>query len=99
MFPEKWPSLDPEYEIENFINYWLGEGKPKADWDRTFQGWMSRNEKQAKPGGYRGYLKPTAAERTAQLIHGARARDEQELITKGIGQGPDFGGMLKGIEG
>jgi hypothetical protein len=43
--------------------------------------------------------KPTAAERTAQLIHGARARDEQELITKGIGQGPDFGGMLKGIEG
>jgi hypothetical protein len=43
--------------------------------------------------------KPTAAERTAQLIHGARARDEQELITKGIGVGPDFGGMLKGIEG
>jgi hypothetical protein len=43
--------------------------------------------------------KPTAAERTAQLIHGARARDEQELITKGIGVGPDFGGMLKGIDG
>jgi hypothetical protein len=43
--------------------------------------------------------KPTAAERTAQLIHGARARDEQELITKGIGAGPDFGGMLKGIDG
>lgn len=43
--------------------------------------------------------KPTAAERTAQLIHGARARDEQELITKGIGVGPDFGHMLKGIDG
>ena len=43
--------------------------------------------------------KPTAAERTAQLIHSARARDEQELITKGIGQGPDFGYTLKGIDG
>lgn len=46
----------------------------------------------------RGFVKPTAAERTAQLIHGARAKDEQDLITKGIGAGPDFGHMLKGVD-
>ena len=43
-------------------------------------------------------VKPTAAERTASLIHGARQRDEAELITRGIGAGPDFGSGLKGIE-
>jgi len=42
--------------------------------------------------------KPTAAQRTASLWESARARDEQELITKGIGMGPDFGSGLKGIE-
>jgi len=43
-------------------------------------------------------VKPTAAQRTAQLVYSARDRDEQELITKGIGQGPDFGAGLKGID-
>jgi hypothetical protein len=99
MFPEKWPSLDPEYEIENFINYWLGEGKPKADWDRTFQGWMSRNEKSSKPRGGAGWVKPTAAQRTASLYAKYKAiEDAEEQPMKGIGQGPDFSSMLKRVD-
>lgn len=48
MFATKWPDLDADYEVENFINYWLGAGTTKADWDRTFQGWMNRNQRDAK---------------------------------------------------
>jgi hypothetical protein len=42
-------------------------------------------------------VKPTAAQRTASLIHNARERDERDLITKGIGSGPDFGASLKEV--
>jgi len=32
-----------ESEFEKFKTYWIGEGKPKADWDATFRTWMMRN--------------------------------------------------------
>jgi hypothetical protein len=37
--------LDPETEAKEFLAYWLGEGKPKADWNQTFR---ARLEKRAE---------------------------------------------------
>ena len=41
-------------ETENFIFYWKGEGKTKADWVATWQGWMRRNNDNALKSGGRG---------------------------------------------
>jgi hypothetical protein len=78
-------AADPNLPSEQWIPHpttWLNEGR----WD----------DDPYPPPAYE--VKPTAAQRTAQLVHSARDRDEQELITKGIGQGPDFGAGLKGID-
>jgi len=48
MFAEKWPNVDRDYETEQFLNYWHGEGRPKADWDRTFQVWMNKAQKDSR---------------------------------------------------
>jgi len=78
MFPTKWPSLDAEWETENFINYWLGSGKPKADWDRTFQGWMNRNERDNQNRiGRRVQPKLSNAERAALLVQELENRQIQ----------------------
>lgn len=51
MFTTKWPNLDPDYEVEQFINYWHSVTKRKADWDLTFQVWMNKNQKDADKRG------------------------------------------------
>jgi hypothetical protein len=48
MFATKWPDVDRDYEIEQFINYWHAEGKTKLDWDKAFQVWMARADKQSR---------------------------------------------------
>lgn len=48
MFAVKWPRVDREHEIDQFINYWHAEGKTKLDWDKAFQVWMGRAESRAK---------------------------------------------------
>ena len=55
MFATKWPNVDRDYEIEQFINYWHAEGKTKLDWDKAFQVWMARADKNSrcKVGGKR----------------------------------------------
>lgn len=44
-FETKWPLLDPEYNIEQFLLFWKSTNKKKSDWDLTFQGWMNREQK------------------------------------------------------
>jgi len=41
------PNLDLEVLHRGFVDYWLGEGKPKADWDATWRGWMRREATKA----------------------------------------------------
>jgi hypothetical protein len=48
MFATKWPNVDRDFEVEQFINYWHAEGKTKADWDKAFQVWMGRAQARAK---------------------------------------------------
>ena len=79
MFATKWPSLEPEWETENFINYWIGSGKPKADWDRTFQGWMNRNERDNQNRiGRKSQPKLSNAERAALLVQELEKRQQAE---------------------
>ncbi|MGE0190266.1 MAG: DnaT-like ssDNA-binding domain-containing protein [Steroidobacteraceae bacterium] len=35
--------IDLEAERRKFINYWLGRGDSKADWDATFRNWIGRS--------------------------------------------------------
>jgi len=48
MFATKWPRVEREHEIDQFINYWHAEGRTKLDWDKAFQVWMGRAESRAK---------------------------------------------------
>jgi hypothetical protein len=47
MFVTKWPNLDQQFEIEDFILYWHSVPTTKTDWDRTFQRWMNTNQQKA----------------------------------------------------
>jgi hypothetical protein len=75
MFATKWPHVDRDFEIEQFINYWHAEGKTKADWDRAFQVWMNRTEQRSKPRLQQRKL--TNAEQGLILTEQLRARREQ----------------------
>jgi len=77
MFATKWPSLDRDYEVDQFVNYWLATGKPKADWDRAFQVWMAKNEKEAQTRRRPGARRLSNAERAALLVADMEARIEQ----------------------
>jgi len=82
MFTTKWPDLDQEYEVENFINYWLGAGTRKADWDRTFQGWMNRNQRDAKKRPVNKYPERMTNNQKAALLamqYREKAQREKEI--------------------
>jgi hypothetical protein len=76
---DKRPDLDPDETAEGFINYWLGDGRVKADWDRAFMTWV-RNEKtnRANQNG-------TGKRETAVQARQRRARDAIERAERGEG--------------
>jgi hypothetical protein len=76
MFATKWPMVDRDFEIDQFINYWHAEGKTKADWDRAFQVWMNRAQQRSKPRLQQRKL--TNAEQGALLVQQLRAKREQK---------------------
>lgn len=75
MFATKWPNVDRDFEIEQFIHYWHAEGKTKADWNRAFQVWMNRAQQRAKPRLQQRKL--TNAEQGFLLTQQLRAKREQ----------------------
>jgi hypothetical protein len=77
MFATKWPSLDRDYEIDQFVNYWLATGGAKADWDRAFQVWMAKNEKEAQTRRRPGARRLSNAEKAALLVADMEARVEK----------------------
>lgn len=51
------PAVDVRSETENFVDYWRGEAKTKADWPATWRNWMRRAQKDSgsrrgQPGGF-----------------------------------------------
>lgn len=81
MFDTKWPHLEPAYEVEQFINYWLSVNTRKADWDRTFQVWMNKNEKDADKRGLVRGKRLTNNEQAALLAMKYREQHAQAEIT------------------
>lgn len=81
MFETKWPRLEPDYEIEQFTNYWLSVNTRKADWDRTFQVWMNKNEKDADKRGLVRGKRLTNNEQAALLAMKYREQHAQAEIT------------------
>ena len=74
MFDTKWPTLDRDFEIEQFITYWHGAGGVKLDWDLTFQGWMNRNEKQARErSAWREDKSKTNSQRNVEKLRASMA--------------------------
>ena len=82
MFATKWPDVDRDFEIDQFINYWHAEGKTKADWDRAFQVWMNRAEQRGKPRQQARKL--TNAEQGAILTLQLRQKREQREALEAI---------------
>ena len=78
---EKRPDLNPEETAEAFIDFWLGDGRVKADWDRAFMTWV-RNEKPRRKNG------TGKSETTVQ----ARNRRNREAIERA--QTHDHGGHV-----
>ena len=44
--------VDLDREFARFVDYWQGEGKPKADWDATLRNWIRRaaDDGRGRPG-------------------------------------------------
>ena len=82
MFAHKWPDVDRDFEIDQFINYWHAEGKTKADWDRAFQVWMNRAEQRGKPRQQARKL--TNAEQGAILTLQLRQKREQREALEAV---------------
>lgn len=47
---ERVPAVNTDLETERFVNYWLAEGKAKADWDSTWRNWMLKAQADAEQG-------------------------------------------------
>jgi hypothetical protein len=41
---EKAPDVNLDWELEQFLDYWKGNGKPMADWKATWQRWMRTSQ-------------------------------------------------------
>lgn len=53
---EKAPDVNLDWELEQFLDYWKGNGKPMVDWTATWQRWMRTSQariaqKQPRFGG------------------------------------------------
>lgn len=55
-------------ETLRFIDYWVGEGKPKANWTATWRGWMRREAQEGR-----------GARASPRRQNGSRADPRQEL--------------------
>lgn len=66
---EKAPGLNIREETENFVDYWRGAGKTKADWIATWRTWMRKNQKDALRGsGYKALSKQEQIEAANQRV-------------------------------
>jgi len=85
MFDSKWPTLDRDFEIEQFTMYWHSAGGVKLDWDLTFQGWMNRNEKQARErSAWRDEKSKTNSERNVEKLRASMAMlDKRKEVEDG----------------
>lgn len=71
------PALNIRDETENFVDYWRGAGKPKADWIATWRTWMRKNQKDAAKGlGYKPINKQQQVEEAnAKVVREIMARE------------------------
>ena len=51
---EKAPGVDARAETENFVDYWRGAGKTKADWIATWRTWMRKAQQDVNRSPGRG---------------------------------------------
>lgn len=80
------PAVDVRSETENFVDYWRGEAKTKADWPATWRNWMRRAQKDA--GSRRG--QPGGFVNRQQQIEDENMRVVAEIAARSRGQQDDF---------
>ncbi|CAL9646982.1 hypothetical protein [Streptomyces sp. enrichment culture] len=66
-----YPGLDPEFETQQFISYWRGEGRRKRNWHEAWRKWVADSAKRASEranrplkavsGGWTGTNRPHPA--------------------------------------
>lgn len=52
-------ALDPEFETQQFISYWRGEGRRKSNWHEAWQKWMRDS---ARRKSERAHLRPASGQ-------------------------------------
>ncbi len=50
---EKAPDVNLDWELEQFLDYWKGNGRPMADWKATWQRWMRTSQARIAQAGPR----------------------------------------------
>lgn len=75
---EKAPGVDIRAETENFVDYWRGAGKTKADWVATWRTWMRKAQQDCRRRGLRG----SAFVDRQQQIEEANARVVREMYER-----------------
>lgn len=86
---EKAPDVNLDWELEQFLDYWKGNGKPMADWKATWQRWMRTSQARITQTSPR---RPGGAVNRQQQIEDANNEVVRELQRQqggGAGQG-DF---------
>lgn len=77
---EKADAVNIREETENFVDYWRGAGKAKADWIATWRTWMRKAQKDAERG--KRYGQPVNRQ---QQVEDSNARVVQEIIARESG--------------
>ena len=98
---EKGLSIDLREETENFVDYWRGSGKTKADWVSTWQVWMRKAQRDHAKGGRAGFRpfnqQAAVEENNARVVQEIIDR-EQRRNGSATQQGIDLGDPIT-IEG
>lgn len=75
----KAPDVSAREETENFVDYWRGAGKPKADWVATWRTWMRRA--QGDTAKRKAFVQPVNRQQQIEDVNAAVVREiaEREL--------------------
>lgn len=68
------PGLNPEFETEQFISYWRGEGRRKRNWHDAWQKWIRDSARRASERQQRGAPGTVVQLRSGQTLTGPDAR-------------------------
>jgi hypothetical protein len=71
------PSVNLEHESAQFVDYWLGQGRPMVDWVATWRRWMRKQHADNVAKGWKPQATPRDEDAKARWLreHGVNAEE------------------------